>query len=178
MISPDTFGLTQTPVDKEHRRPLTLICKSLQNLSNNIHFGKKESYMLPMNQFIDSNLEKTNKFFKEFVIVADDVQWEPIASVEDVQQQKVKELHLYCVENIERIGRYIGISSPPEIATEIIRLIADLSISYEFSANNLRTCSWSFDVENSCSRKSFVYIQIHTTHIHIYNTYSRNLITF
>ena len=34
------------------RRNLVLITKLLQNLANNVSFGKKEAYMVPMNSFV------------------------------------------------------------------------------------------------------------------------------
>lgn len=39
-------------LSKDQRRNLVLICKVLQNLSNNIEFGNKEAFMIPLNEFI------------------------------------------------------------------------------------------------------------------------------
>jgi hypothetical protein len=40
IIAPESFGVVDEAVDKRYRRPLTLVCKVLQNLSNNVRFGK------------------------------------------------------------------------------------------------------------------------------------------
>uniref|UniRef100_A0A7S4KY45 Ras-GAP domain-containing protein n=1 Tax=Paramoeba aestuarina TaxID=180227 RepID=A0A7S4KY45_9EUKA len=132
LMSPDVLGLIDGPIDKSKRRPLTLICKALQNLSNNIRFGKKEAYMLPVNTFLDDNLDRTNKFFEDFVQVSDDISWEPLAKLEDVRKNEVKQLHEYTKENIAKIGRYLAGTSPPELVMEIVRLVADLDSAYEY----------------------------------------------
>ena len=64
ILSPDTNDVVpSSSINKEARRALILISKSLQNLSNGIKFGKKETYMEKMNVFIDENSQKLNKFF-------------------------------------------------------------------------------------------------------------------
>ena len=45
------------------RRALTLVAKSLQQLSNGVDFGKKEEFMIPMNGFITHNLELVKEYF-------------------------------------------------------------------------------------------------------------------
>lgn len=49
--------LTEHPEPRAHRT-LTLIAKSLQGLANLVLFGTKESWMVPMNEFI--NVRKKN----------------------------------------------------------------------------------------------------------------------
>ena len=137
IMSPDVFGLVDAKVSKEQRRPLTLICKALQNLSNNIKFGKKEAYMEPMNDFIERNLQKTNDFFEEFVnINPDSVDWQPLASKEAILKSELRDLHAFCTENIEKICRYVGQNAPKELCLEVIRMLADLGSSYEYEKEN------------------------------------------
>ena len=56
------------PTNPAFRRSLVLISKILQNLSNGLQFGKKESYMLPFNEFIISNLPQVGDLFDYFSV--------------------------------------------------------------------------------------------------------------
>ena len=132
LMAPDALGLIKGPIDKNKKRPLVLICKALQNLSNNIRFGKKEQYMHPVNTFLDDNLDRTNKFFSDFVDVSDNIQWDPLTAIEDIRKNEVRQLHGYTKENIAKIGRYLLGTSPPELVMEIVRLIADLDSAYDY----------------------------------------------
>jgi hypothetical protein len=40
----------------------------LQNLANDVEFGEKESYMIAMNSFIQSNQKKCTEFFKRILV--------------------------------------------------------------------------------------------------------------
>jgi hypothetical protein len=40
----------------------------LQNLANDVEFGEKESYMIAMNSFIQSNQKKCAEFFKRILV--------------------------------------------------------------------------------------------------------------
>ena len=48
------FFFNADPLTSQQRRNLVLICKVLQNLSNDILFGKKEPFMIPLNDFLTS----------------------------------------------------------------------------------------------------------------------------
>ena len=52
-------------IEMESRRGLLLISKGLQNLSIGAQFGTKEEYLMPMNQFIVSNLRTVRNFVEE-----------------------------------------------------------------------------------------------------------------
>lgn len=53
MLDPPTPGL---------RRTLILISKVIQNLANELEFGDKEAYMMPMNVFIQQNIPRMKEF--------------------------------------------------------------------------------------------------------------------
>lgn len=49
-------------VDPRKRRNLTLITKIIQNISNQVDFGAKEAYMIPLNAFIQKYKSKSEQF--------------------------------------------------------------------------------------------------------------------
>ncbi|KAJ3425313.1 inhibitory regulator protein ira1-related [Anaeramoeba flamelloides] len=60
IISPENAEIVKERIPVEVRRALILITKSLQNLANGVMFGQKEEFMIPLNKFIEGNLEKFN----------------------------------------------------------------------------------------------------------------------
>jgi len=72
IIAPHSYGLLMTsdrkkPVVPSERlqRQLILLGKVLQNLANGVLFGKKEPFMIGMNDFISSNLEQVNDWMEQ-----------------------------------------------------------------------------------------------------------------
>lgn len=55
IVSPDSYGIVNHPLNATQRRTLILISKVLQNLANGVKFGSKESYMTPANVFLEEN---------------------------------------------------------------------------------------------------------------------------
>ena len=53
--APESVGFLPQPPEPGERRKLVLITKLLQNLANKVRFGSKESFMMPLNEFIDTN---------------------------------------------------------------------------------------------------------------------------
>eukprot|EP01102_Stenamoeba_stenopodia_P011858 TRINITY_DN3671_c0_g1_i1.p1 TRINITY_DN3671_c0_g1~~TRINITY_DN3671_c0_g1_i1.p1 ORF type:complete len:1002 (+),score=213.21 TRINITY_DN3671_c0_g1_i1:63-3068(+) len=66
VIAPATAGIIATTfkIPPNVFRTLTLTTKVLQNLANNIKFGMKEPYMVPLNEFIDANADKMVAFLE------------------------------------------------------------------------------------------------------------------
>jgi len=72
IIAPHSYGLLMTkdrknpivPSDRLQRQ-LILLGKVLQNLANGVLFGKKEPFMIGMNDFISSNLEQVNEWMEK-----------------------------------------------------------------------------------------------------------------
>jgi len=72
IIAPHSYGLLMTPDRKKPvvpgdrlQRQLILLGKVLQNLANGVLFGKKEPFMIGMNDFISSNLEQVNEWMEQ-----------------------------------------------------------------------------------------------------------------
>eukprot|EP00010_Vexillifera_abyssalis_P000414 CAMPEP_0201552948 /NCGR_PEP_ID=MMETSP0173_2-20130828/19356_1 /ASSEMBLY_ACC=CAM_ASM_000268 /TAXON_ID=218659 /ORGANISM="Vexillifera sp., Strain DIVA3 564/2" /LENGTH=646 /DNA_ID=CAMNT_0047963539 /DNA_START=102 /DNA_END=2039 /DNA_ORIENTATION=- len=73
IVSPDAFGVTTQRILPKIRRALVLVSKTLQTLSNGVEFGKKEEFMMCMNEFIVSQRDAFNQFI-------DDISVEPPSS--------------------------------------------------------------------------------------------------
>lgn len=62
LMNPKLFGLLKDHPQPKAQRTLTLIAKSLQALANLSNFGKKESWMEPMNRFLASHRQGMKNF--------------------------------------------------------------------------------------------------------------------
>jgi ankyrin repeat protein len=67
LLTPEAYGLLPNGLvpSAAARRNLTLVTKLLQNLSNNVEFGSKEQFMVPMNVFIDKNRDRMTQYLTE-----------------------------------------------------------------------------------------------------------------
>jgi len=63
MVTPSTIGITKAPPNPAAQRGLTLIAKTLQNVANNVTFGKKEDYFVFLNTFISDNFSACQDYF-------------------------------------------------------------------------------------------------------------------
>lgn len=68
IVAPDSEGLIDIEPTKEMRRGLMLIAKIIQNLANNVLFGAKESYMVPLNDFLTVNICEVITFLRNISI--------------------------------------------------------------------------------------------------------------
>ena len=57
------------PPESNVQRTLILLSKVLQNLANGILFGKKENYMVKLNEFITSNTDTMKSFVQELLVI-------------------------------------------------------------------------------------------------------------
>jgi len=66
VLFPVVYGLIdEVPDTPAAKRQLILIAKVLQNLANGVKFGQKEAFMIPLNDFIESNQASYRKFLEE-----------------------------------------------------------------------------------------------------------------
>ena len=65
ILNPSLFELRYDLPNEKASRALTLVAKAIHNLANGQRFGNKEPYMEFMNQFIDENTPKMNKFLEK-----------------------------------------------------------------------------------------------------------------
>ncbi|KAJ2791338.1 Ras GTPase activating protein ira2, partial [Coemansia helicoidea] len=73
IVAPDAHGICTQIATAEVRRGLLLCTKITHNMANDILFGNKETYMVPLNRFIAENRSRTMAFLSEIAEpVADD----------------------------------------------------------------------------------------------------------
>jgi len=64
IVVPSIIGIHEVP-SQEAQRGLILVAKVLQNMSNSISFGEKESYMVELNEMIVAHTEIFSVFFDQ-----------------------------------------------------------------------------------------------------------------
>ncbi|KAF8638594.1 hypothetical protein AX17_002135 [Amanita inopinata Kibby_2008] len=124
------------------RRGLMVIAKVLQNLANNIFFGK-EAYMVVLNKFLEENITNVTRFLSEIIKNAtpedDSDQW--LGNTSD--DTDVIVLHRFFVKHADKIGRellslsktsYDGVpsaASGKRAWDELCALLVDLKSPFE-----------------------------------------------
>jgi hypothetical protein len=116
------FHLTQSPPSRETQRLLTLLAKTLQNLANNITFGKEE-YMTTMNEFIEQQLPRVREylfnltvrqychFYLPVQIVTNHSTIKNKTIVEAVKMESLQKLYVHTKRNKAKILKNVGICS-------------------------------------------------------------------
>ncbi|KAJ2553920.1 Ras GTPase activating protein ira2, partial [Coemansia sp. RSA 1933] len=74
MVAPDAHGICSQITNPEVRRGLLLCTKITHNLANDILFGNKETYMVPLNKFISENRTRTMDFLSEIAELTDEAE--------------------------------------------------------------------------------------------------------
>ncbi|CAJ0643714.1 10011_t:CDS:10 [Entrophospora sp. SA101] len=107
IVAPDTKNLCKPITEERIKRILLLATKVIQNLANNKRFGAKEPYMVDMNKFLESNIERFNEFLREIS--------QKEYSIEELRENDVlprrlddahkKILHKLLYDNQERMSR-------------------------------------------------------------------------
>ncbi|KAI2623763.1 Rho GTPase activation protein [Xylaria nigripes] len=72
ILNPKLFGLLQDSPRPRAQRTLTLIAKGLQALANVSSFGKKESWMEPMNKFLAHERQSFKEYIDQLCAVSSD----------------------------------------------------------------------------------------------------------
>ncbi|KAF8455245.1 hypothetical protein BDZ91DRAFT_746797 [Kalaharituber pfeilii] len=93
-------NFTSTP-KKGIRRGLLLIAKIVQNLANNVLFGAKEPYMIPMNDFLTNNIYQVTAFLREISCAPEGVEKPPEQEGFDFGSSVA--LHRFFFENWETV---------------------------------------------------------------------------
>jgi len=65
---PKNFGLVKDEPSDAAKRQLVLITKVLQNLAAGVEFGKKESFMIKLNDFIRANSGQMGNFLTDLTV--------------------------------------------------------------------------------------------------------------
>ncbi|KAJ3330367.1 Ras GTPase activating protein ira2 [Blyttiomyces sp. JEL0837] len=64
IVAPETFNIVPPIESRDIRRGLVLATKVIQNLSNNVLFGAKESYMTDLNDLLRRNIGRVHGFLR------------------------------------------------------------------------------------------------------------------
>jgi len=97
IVSPEGFGVFDKIPDQT-RRPLIIVSKVIQNLGNNVEFGKKEAYMIPLNDLILEYLPVVKNLYDELVIVDNDKIEHPIVNIDEALLAKFYK-HIYRLQD-------------------------------------------------------------------------------
>jgi len=133
ILAPDSNGLLPNAkeLDSDTRRPLILISKSIQNLSNEVLFGNKEAFMLPVNAFIEKNIERLRAYFDEITTVPQNLmEYTPLASFEHVNTHELPAIHAHVIKNLEKIAQSLKSENPETIAL-LAHTLAQLDATLE-----------------------------------------------
>jgi len=103
LVSPDVVGLCDEVPGLHARRTLTLISKTLTNLSNNVEFGPKEQFMTFMNEIIEKNTEAMKLFLQQLTTVPRRESFVLLNRSHDNNKEKLKQaVKVICSKISER----------------------------------------------------------------------------
>jgi len=101
---PESYGLVKKIPSKNARRSLVLITKVLQNLANEIVFGKKESYMLKMNDFITTNIPKLTQFYQRLLLIREDQpNTQSVGVTDQVKTNSIAFIYNHLIQNKTKV---------------------------------------------------------------------------
>ena len=131
VIAPHCYGLLLTPDRRTPvvpgdrlQRQLILLGKVLQNLANGVLFGKKEPFMVRMNQFITRNLDTVGRWMDEISSDAAPCHEAPA----DVPHATLADTHQFLLAhisaNLAKIQANLQqAAAPPELAASLQALV-------------------------------------------------------
>eukprot|EP01099_Mayorella_cantabrigiensis_P007794 TRINITY_DN7061_c0_g1_i1.p1 TRINITY_DN7061_c0_g1~~TRINITY_DN7061_c0_g1_i1.p1 ORF type:complete len:308 (-),score=70.36 TRINITY_DN7061_c0_g1_i1:37-873(-) len=137
ILAPESAQLIDTKLEKEARRPLILIGKILQNLSNGVKFGTKETFMQGMNVFIDRNLIPIQNFFDSIAIIEPNeiAKYQPLATREECHSIDVPKVHAVMVKNLSTLTKTLSKANNNQSgAIKLVGLLGRLSAVFEKSS--------------------------------------------
>ena len=114
LVSPHEYGIVDIEPTPKMKRGLTLMCKILQNIANNLIFTK-EVHMKFFNDFLRSNLDLATDFVIEISSVSLDFNSEQFntqysSNVNFISDANVLSLHRLLWYHQEKIGDYLSSS--------------------------------------------------------------------
>lgn len=92
------YDLDAGVLDEKAKRKLTLVAKTLQNLSNLAEFGKKEVYMHPVNAFITQQIPNMKAFLDHVSVKPEIVKNSPIEPFDSSRE---------CAELVEVFSNHL-----------------------------------------------------------------------
>jgi len=127
LIAPHSYALLMTPDRKKPivpndqlQRQLVLLGKVLQNLANGVLFGKKEPFMVRMNQFITKNLDSVGKWMDEISSSNSSFHESPTDVPQDILLDSYQFVLSHITTNLRKIQTNLEQANAPR------QLISDL----------------------------------------------------
>eukprot|EP01114_Cavostelium_apophysatum_P016605 TRINITY_DN4764_c0_g1_i1.p1 TRINITY_DN4764_c0_g1~~TRINITY_DN4764_c0_g1_i1.p1 ORF type:complete len:1204 (-),score=346.33 TRINITY_DN4764_c0_g1_i1:50-3661(-) len=110
VVSPENFSIVDE-LDPKLRRPLVLISKLLQNVSNDREF--KEEYMQPINSFIATNNEAAKRFFDDLGQQYFEGATRPtgVPLIESIDHDNLLKMHQQLSIHLSKIGKEVEMMS-------------------------------------------------------------------
>ena len=92
LMSPHEHGLVDVEPTVKMKRGLTLMCKILQNIANNLLFTK-ETHMKHFNEFLRANMNTTSEFIADIIASVELAEIAPPPLPPQLQQQQQQQLN-------------------------------------------------------------------------------------
>lgn len=73
LLNPKLFGILEKNIEPSAQRPLTLIAKIIMAFASRSRFGMKESWLIPMNSFIDVHEKELIVYFSQISLKDKDI---------------------------------------------------------------------------------------------------------
>jgi len=127
ILSPGAYGLLDTP-NHDASRPLVLISKLIQNVSNGIEFGGKESYMIGANSFITNNLDRVRTFFDTLTNLPPHVlsSRPAVTQIDEASNHDMHNVHDTLVKNLPKIIKSLALYKQKETIPRLWTILAEL----------------------------------------------------
>jgi GTPase-activator protein for Ras-like GTPase/Bacterial Ig domain/Concanavalin A-like lectin/glucanases superfamily len=142
IVAPESYGLADGAPSMASRRGLVLVSKGVQNLSNGVQFGSKEEYMMPMNQFIVSNLHKVRQFLDAVAELPENLDAAPDAGAEAViegaeKAEALDVLHRHLFVNQNEISDKLAALDTGEGDRDYLEHLAALDLAVSYAADHV-----------------------------------------
>lgn len=124
LLSPSVYGLIDN-TSQDVSRPLVLVSKMLQNVSNGIEFGAKENFMSNANRFIMDNLDRVRNFFDAITTLPANMVCPSMVSVDETTHD-LHVLHGIMVKNLSRLVKSLAQYKHKDIIPKLWLVLTDL----------------------------------------------------
>ncbi|KAJ3415771.1 Ras GTPase activating protein ira2 [Chytridiales sp. JEL 0842] len=115
ITSPEIYGLVDTRPPVQAQRGLVLASKVLTALCNDIEFGSKESYLIPMNTFLKEHRDQMKEFLNFSSQKVDDVEVPPPTPLSSAKYTTTSRETLKSQSSLEKKQRSTLSASMPSL---------------------------------------------------------------
>ncbi|CAE6451306.1 unnamed protein product [Rhizoctonia solani] len=114
IVSPESVDIELPRDNSRIKRGLMLITKIIQNLANNVLFGK-EPYLIPLNNLLEANIVPLARFLNEVIHYQPPPEEEELEEWLGMTHDEVDQmvLHRYFSDHVDKIGKDLLIASRP-----------------------------------------------------------------